>query len=160
MPLASTATWLITHFLIPLALFLGAILLAGIVPLRQRTRGVAIAAELGAHAAGWIVVFAYAAIWIPQTRKIFQDFGIELSSFTVLIIQITDLLAHPAAILIVSASMLAADGIIYSRLWGRDASPSNRNRFSVFMTLVPLFVMFVFGTAIILPLYRLVASIS
>jgi len=144
-------------FLVPFVLFLGIVLLAGILPLRQRTRGVAIAAELGAHAASWIVIFVYVAIWVPRARKIFQDFGIELSSLSMLVIQIADLMAYPAGMLIVSAGMLAADGIIYSRLWGSDVSPSTRNRFSLFMTLIPLFVLLFIGTTIIVGLFKFMA---
>ena len=157
--LASTAGSLMP-FLVPLILCSGIVLLAGILPLRQRKRGVAIAAELGAHAASWIVIFVYAAIWIPRARKVFQDFGIELSSLSMLVIQVADLMAYPAAMLIISASVLAADGTIYSLLWGSDISPSTRNRFSLFMTLIPLFVMLLFGTAIIVPLFQLMGELA
>jgi hypothetical protein len=74
-----------------------------------------------------------------------------LSNLSVLVIQI----AQPSVILIVSAILLATDGVIYSFLWRNDASQTVRNRFSLFMTLVPLSIMMVFGTAIYLPLLKL-----
>ena len=143
---------LLGRFLLPLVLLTAIVLLVGLLPLRQRARRPPIAAELGAHAASWIIVLASAAIWIPRASKIFQDFGVELSSLSVLVIQI----AQPSVILIVSAILLAADGVIYSFLWRNDASQTVRNRFSLFMTLVPLSIMMVFGTAIYLPLLKLV----
>ncbi len=80
----------------------------------------------------------------------FQDFGIELSSLSLLVIQ----MAQPLVMLIVCAIVLAFDGIIYSSLWRNGASQTARNRFSLFMTLVPLLVMLVFGTTIYLPLLK------
>jgi hypothetical protein len=160
MPLGSGSFSLITPFLLPLVLFSAGILLAGILALRPRTRRAAVAAELAAHAASWIAVFVYAAIWIPRARKILQDFGIELSNLSMLVIQIADLMADPAVMAIVTASLLAADGIIYSLLWRSDFSPSTRRRFSIFMTLVPLLVMLLFETAIIVPLFKLTATLA
>ena len=109
------------------------------------------------HGASWIAVCVYAAVWIPRARKILQDFGIELSSLSMLVIQIADLMADPVVIVIMTASLLAADGVIYSLLWRSDISPSTRKWFSVLMTLIPLFVMLLFGTAIVVPLFRLMA---
>jgi len=146
---------LLAPFLLPLVLLTAILLLVGLQPLRQRARKAAIAVELGAHAASWIIVLAYAAIWIPRARKIFQDFGVELSGLSVLIIQIADLMVPASVILVVSAIVLAADGVIYSLLWRNEASQTVRNRFSLFMTLVPLSIMMVFGTAIYLPLLKL-----
>lgn len=145
----------LARLLLPLVLLTAAVLLVGLVPLRQRTGKAAIAAELGAHAASWIIVLAYAAIWIPRFRKIFQDFGVELSSLSVLVIQIADLLAQPAVMLITTAIVLAADGIIYARLGRNETSRTTRNRFSLVMTLVPLSIMVIFGTAIYIPLLQL-----
>lgn len=160
MPLAASAFSLIAPFVVPWLLFLAGVVVAGLVPLRQRTRSAAVVAELGAHAAGWIAVFAYAAMWIPRARKLLQDFGIEVSSLQMLIIQIADLVADPVAIVIISVMMLAADGIVYSLLWRSDFSPLTRKRFSLFMTLIPAVVILLFGMAIIVPLYKLVTSSS
>jgi hypothetical protein len=159
MLLASTAS-AVASFFVPLIVFLAVILLAGMVPVRQRTRGAAVAAEIGAHAASWIMVAVYAAIWIPRARKIFQDFGIELSTLSMLIIQVGDLMANPVVMLIVSASMLLLDGIIYSLLWEGNVSPAIRNRFSLFATLIPAFVMLLFGAAVYVPLFKLVSAIQ
>ncbi len=156
MPLGSTASF-IASFFVPLVLFLGVILVAGILPLRQRTLGAAVAAEIAAHAAGWIAVFVYAAIWIPRARKILQDFGIELSSLSMLIIQVADLMANPVVMLIVAAGLLAADAMIYSLLWRSNVAPSMRNRFSLFTALIPFFVLLLIGWAIFVPLIKLMA---
>jgi hypothetical protein len=145
---------LVARFLLPFVPLTAIVLLVGLLPLRQRARQTAIALELGAHATSWIIVLAYAAIWIPPWRKIFQDFGVELSGLSLLLIQIADLIAQPLVMLIVSAIVLAADGIIYSSLWGNEGSQTVRNRFSLFMTLVPLSMMLVVGTAIYLPLLK------
>jgi hypothetical protein len=155
MPLGSTSLSLVTPFLLPLVLFSAGILLAGILALRPRTRGAAVAAELAAHGASWIVVFIYAAIWIPWARKLLQDFGIELSSLSMLVIQIADLMADPVVIVIMTVSLLAADGIIYSLLWRSEASPLARKRFSLLMTLIPLLVMLLFGSGVLVPLSKL-----
>jgi hypothetical protein len=142
---------LLAPFLIFFVPLTAVVLLVGLLPLRQRARNAAIAVELGAHAASWIIVLAYAAIWIPPARKVFQDFGVELSGLSLLLIQIADLIAQPLVMLIVSAIVLAADAIIYSSLWGSEASQTVRNRFSLCMALVPLSMMMVVGTAIYLP---------
>lgn len=141
---------LLTWYLLPLVLLTAIVLLLGLLPLRQRARDAAVAMELGAHAASWAVVLVSATIWIPRAGKMFQDFGIELSSLSLLVIQ----MAQPLVMLIVCAIVLAFDGIIYSSLWRNGASQTARNRFSLFMTLVPLLVMLVFGTTIYLPLLK------
>ncbi|HEV3304260.1 MAG TPA: hypothetical protein VG055_31715 [Planctomycetaceae bacterium] len=151
---------LVARFLLPIVLLTVVVLLAGLLALRQRARKAAIAMELGAHAASWIIVLVSAAIWTPPARKIFQDFGVEMSSFSVLLIQIADLMAHPSVMLILCAFVLAADGIIYSFLWRSDFSQTVRNRFSLFMTLVPFSLMLVLGTAIYLPLLKLMVSLG
>jgi hypothetical protein len=132
------------------------VLLVGLLPLQKRAPNAAIAVELGSHAASWVIVLAYAAFWIPPARKIFQDFGVELSGLSLLLIQMAALMAQPLVMLIVAAIVLAADWIIYSSLWGNEASQTVRNRFSLFMTLVPLSMMMVLGTAIYLSLTKLV----
>lgn len=146
---------LLAQSLLPLVLLTAIVLLVGLLPLRQRTRKAAIAAELGAHATSWIIVLAYAAIWMPRSAKVFQDFGIEVSSLSVPVIKFADLMAQPWALLIVSGIVLAADGIIYSLLWTDGVPQATRNRFSLFMTLVPLSIMLAFGITIYLLLVRL-----
>jgi type II secretory pathway component PulF len=106
--------------------------------------------ELAAHAASWAVVLVSATIWIPRAGKMFQDFGVESSSLSALVIQ----MAQPLVMSIVCAIVLAVDGIIYSSLWRSEVSRTVRNRFSLFMTLVPLLIMLVFGTTIYLPLLK------
>ena len=81
----------------------------------------------------------------------FQDFGIESSNLSALVFQ----MAQPLVMLIVCAIVLAVDGIVYSSLWRNDVSQTVRNRFSLFMTLLPLLIMLVFGTTIYLPLLKL-----
>jgi hypothetical protein len=159
MLLASAMVSQIASLLIPLVLFVVGIVVAGIVPLRQRTRARAIAAELAAHGASWILVFLYAAIWIPRTKKVLQDFGIETSSFSMLMIQIADLLADPLAVMVVMTIVLAVDAAVYSRL-SRSEDPRSRNRFSVGMTLVPLLLMLGFGFGVLVPLYKLIATLD
>jgi type II secretory pathway component PulF len=149
----------LARYLLPLIGLTAVILVVGLLPLWQRTRRAAIATELGAHAVGWIIVLAYAAIWIPRYRKIFQDFGFELSSLSMLVIQIADLLAEPLVMLVVSVIVLAADGIIYSWLWKNAAAPKIRNGFSFLMTLLPLSLMVLFGAAIYPTLLKLMLSL-
>ena len=83
-----------------------------------------------------------------------HDFGAELSSLSVLVIQIAELMAQPLVMLIITAIVLAADGVIYSLLWENEAADTARNRFSLFMTLVPLSILLVFASAIYLPLLK------
>ena len=90
----------------------------------------------------------------------FQDFGIEVSSLSMLVIQIADLMADPLAALIISASLLAADGIIYSLLWRRNISPVLRTLFSLMATLAPAFALLLFGAAIFVPLFKLMTSVQ
>jgi hypothetical protein len=142
---------LLTWYLLPLVLLTAIVLLLGLLPLRQRARDAAVAMELGAHAASWAVVLVSATIWISRAGKMFQDFGIESSNLSALVIQ----MAQPLVMLIVCAIVLAVDGIVYSSLWRNDVSQTVRNRFSLFMTLVPLLIMLVFGTTIYLPLLKL-----
>jgi len=149
----------LARYLLPLIGLTAVVLVVGLLPLWQRTRRAAIAAELGAHAVGWIIVLAYAAIWIPRYRKIFQDFGFELSSLSMLVIQIADLLAEPLVMLVVSVIVLAADGMIYSLLWSNAAAPKIRNGFSFLMTLLPLSLMVLFGAAIYPTLLKLMLSL-
>ena len=92
---------------------------------------------------------------MPRSAKVFQDFGIEVSSLSVPVIKFADLMAQPWALLIVSGIVLAADGIIYSLLWTDGVPQATRNRFSLFMTLVPLSIMLAFGITIYLLLVRL-----
>jgi hypothetical protein len=140
----------LTWYLIPLVLLTAIVLLLGLLPLRQRAREAAVAMELAAHAASWAVVLVSATIWIPRAGKMFQDFGVESSSLSALVIQ----MAQPLVMSIVCAIVLAVDGIIYSSLWRSEVSRTVRNRFSLFMTLVPLLIMLVFGTTIYLPLLK------
>ncbi|HXY36761.1 MAG TPA: hypothetical protein VEI07_21200 [Planctomycetaceae bacterium] len=144
----------LARFLLPLGVLTVIILLVGRLPLRRRAREPALAVELGAHAAIWLVVGGCAVIWIPRTRKILHDFGAELSSLSVLVIQIAELMAQPLVMLIITAIVLAADGVIYSLLWENEAADTARNRFSLFMTLVPLSILLVFASAIYLPLLK------
>jgi hypothetical protein len=150
---------LLAQFLLLYIPLTAVVLLFGLVPLRRRAPGAAIAVELGSHAASWIIVLAYAAIWIPGYRKIFQDFGVESSGLSLLFIPIADFRAQPL-LLVVSAIVLAVDGIIYSSLCGNEVSQTVRNRFSLFMTLAPLSIMVVFGTAIYLPLLKLASTLA
>jgi hypothetical protein len=153
------AAWLgnNTPFLVPLLVALAIIPLLGMLPLRLRTQQAAIAAELAAHGASWIIVLVYSAIWIPRARKISQDFGVEPSGVSMLVIQIADFLSPGWAVLLAvfSAGIVVADGMVYSHLWTKGAPPSIRNRFSLVMMLVPLFFLLAVAMAVVTSLMKM-----
>jgi hypothetical protein len=149
-------------FFVPLLAALVIIPLLGILPLRQRTQKAAIAAELAAHGASWIIVLGYLAIWIPGTRKIFQDFGVELSSLSMNIIQIADVRSPGWGILLVvfSAGVFVADGMVYSLLWTNGAPHSIRTRFSLVMMLVPLSILLAVAMALVPSLIKFMSLLD
>ncbi len=139
------------------------LLVLGILPMGQTTRRRAVVAEVVAHGLAWGCIPLVCLYWLPQVKRILDDFGVALGAPTRFAIQLSDFMTQPLNLVFALQAIVIAvvlDGWVLHTMWRNEASKAIRNSWSLTMTAVPLLLLGLILFATLGTVFRLHLDLS